>query len=85
MKSNELLAKSNQILTWITDNKGVTYMETNKGVTFYANDSFNEMLKITPDGFYVRGIKVPQDEREAESVYKTFHQWLTWATLNRTY
>jgi hypothetical protein len=30
------------------------------------------MLKITQDGFYVRGVKVPQDEREAESVYKTF-------------
>jgi hypothetical protein len=50
-------------------------------ISLMTNDS--EMLKIAKDGFYVRGIKVPQDEREAESVYKTFHQWLTWATLNR--
>ena len=54
--------------------------------TIIFNGSTNdEMLKITPDGFYVRGVKVSQDEREAETVYKTFHQWLTWATLNRTF
>jgi hypothetical protein len=59
------------------------------GVLSNDNDSISlitdesEMLKITQEGFYVRGVKVPQDEREAESVYKTFHQWLTWATLNR--
>jgi hypothetical protein len=59
-------------------------MENKNEITLYANYK-DEMLKITQDGFYVRGVKVPQDEREAESVYKTFHQWLTWATLNRTY
>ncbi len=44
-----------------------------------------EMLRITEDGFYVRGVKIEQDEKEAEKVYNAFHQWLTWATLNRTY
>jgi uncharacterized protein YprB with RNaseH-like and TPR domain len=43
------------------------------------------MLKITKEGFYVRGVKVPQDEREAEVVYKAFHQWMMWATLNRSF
>ncbi len=47
--------------------------------------SQSEMLKITKDGFYVRGVKVEQDEREAEVVYKAFHQWMMWATLNRSF
>jgi hypothetical protein len=44
-----------------------------------------EMLRIAEDGFYVRGVKIEQDEKEAQTVYKAFHQWLTWATLNRNY
>jgi hypothetical protein len=42
-----------------------------------------EMLKIGPDGFWVRGVKVEQDDREAEIVYNAFKQFLTWAELNR--
>jgi hypothetical protein len=74
----------NSIITSMTDDLGGTYMESKNEITLYGSYK-DEMLKITQDGFYVRGVKVPQDEREAESVYKTFHQWLTWATLNRTY
>ena len=43
----------------------------------------DEMLKITEHGFYVRGKKVPQDDREAETVYLAFKQWLAWANLQR--
>ena len=49
------------------------------------NNNSTEMLRIAKDGFYVRGIKVEQDANEAEKVYNAFHQWLTWATLNRNY
>jgi len=42
-----------------------------------------EMLRVSQDGFYVRGVKVPVDDREAETVYNAFKQWLTWASLNR--
>jgi hypothetical protein len=42
-----------------------------------------EMLKIGPDGFWVRGVKVPADDKEAETVYNAFKQFLTWAELNR--
>ena len=49
------------------------------------NSSTTEMLRVAKDGFYVRGVKIEQDEKEAEKVYNAFHQWLTWATLNRTY
>lgn len=52
-------------------------------ITFSGGTS--EMLRIAKDGFYIRGIRVNQDDKEAELVYNTFHQWLTWATLNRNY
>ena len=43
----------------------------------------DEMLRVAPDGFYVRGKKVPVDDKEAETVYLAFKQWLTWANLQR--
>ena len=52
-------------------------------ITFTGGAS--EMLRIAKDGFYIRGKRVNQDDKEAELVYNTFHQWLTWATLNRDY
>lgn len=42
-----------------------------------------EMLRVAQDGFYVRGVKVPADDREAETVYNAFKQFLVWAELNR--
>lgn len=41
-----------------------------------------EMLRVAKDGFYVRGVKVEADAKEAEAVYKSFKQWLTYAILN---
>lgn len=35
-----------------------------------------QMLKITPDGFYVRGVKVEQDSSEALKVYTEFRAFL---------
>jgi len=43
----------------------------------------SEMLRVAQDGFYVRGVKVTQDDREAETVYNAFKQFLVWAELNR--
>jgi len=42
-----------------------------------------EMLRVASDGFYVRGVKVPADDREAETVYTAFRQFLVWAEMNR--
>lgn len=53
------------------------------GIVFKTDGSPQEMLRISKDGFYVRGVKVEQDDREAELVYNNFKQWLTWAQLNR--
>lgn len=47
------------------------------------DDGTGGMLKIAKDGFYVRGVKVAVDEQEAETVYRAFKQWLTWAQLER--
>lgn len=50
-------------------------------VTFTCNGT--EMLEVSEDGFYVRGVKVAVDDKEAEQVYNAFKEWLAWSTLNR--
>ena len=45
----------------------------------------DEHLKITKTGFYVRGIPVSQDDREAEIVYNAFKEFLTYHALTRNY
>ena len=44
-----------------------------------------EMLRATPEGFWVRGVRVKQDDTEAEAVYNAFKAWISWAQLNRDY
>ena len=48
-----------------------------------GSDMPEEMIRIANDGFYIRGKKVPQDDKEAEAVYNAFKQWLTWANMTR--
>ena len=52
------------------------------GITMHAHGG-DEMLKVAKDGFYVRGKKVEQDDKEAEIVYNAFKQWLAWANLQQ--
>ena len=61
----------------------ITDSETASNISLFTGS--DEMLRVAKDGFYVRGVRVPQDDSEAEKVYNAFHQWLTWATLNRNY
>jgi hypothetical protein len=58
-----------------------SYRRTTDEIVF--NTGLTEMLRIAKDGFWVRGVRVEQDEGEAESVYRNFQQWLVWAQLNR--
>ena len=44
-----------------------------------------EMLRVAKDGFYVRGEKVPVDDKEAETVYNAFLQWMSYMALTRNY
>jgi hypothetical protein len=50
-------------------------------ITFFC--SGDEMLRCSDKGFWVRGKKVRQSDREAEQVYNTFKEWLTWQQLSR--
>jgi hypothetical protein len=44
-----------------------------------------EMLRVGPNGFWVRGVKVEQDDKEAQAVYNAFKQWMAWASLEGQY
>ncbi len=50
-------------------------------ITFMSKGE--EMLRCGPDGFWVRGEKVEQGDNEAQIVYNSFKEWLTWQQLNR--
>ena len=50
-------------------------------VTFYSGGV--ETLRISDNGFWVRGKKITQDDTEAQIVYNSFKEWLTWQQLNR--
>jgi hypothetical protein len=60
----------------------VTQVPTNT-ITCLAGGA--EMLRVSPDGFWVRGVRVEQDDNEAETVYNAFKSWMTWAQLNKDY
>ena len=51
-------------------------------IVMHAGEA-NEMIRITRDGFWVRGVRVEQDDREAETVYNAFKQWMAWAALTQ--
>jgi hypothetical protein len=51
------------------------------GIAMHA--SGDEMLRVTKNGFYVRGVRIEQDDREAEIVYNAFKQWLAWTNLQQ--
>jgi hypothetical protein len=55
-------------------------METSN-ISYHTGST--EMLRVAQDGFYVRGVKVPVDDKEAETVYTAFKQFLVWSELHR--
>ena len=52
-----------------------------RNITFMGGAA--EILKITEDGFYVRGKKVPVDEEEGLAVYCAFKQFLVHHALTK--
>ena len=52
-------------------------------ITFYGGNF--EMLKVTEDGFSVRGVKVKADENDAASGYKAFKSFLVHHALTKEY
>jgi len=54
-------------------------------ITFDIDPMDTPMLRISPDGFYVRGVKVPVDDKEALTVFNTLKRFLVEAELRRPY
>lgn len=44
-----------------------------------------EWIKITEEGFWVRGEKVEQGPKEARIVYDAFREFLMWSNLTKSY
>ena len=69
----------------IADEAGVYQIhgsnEYQNSVSFHC--AGEEVLRLGPNGFYVRGKKIEQDDNEAQIVYNSFKEWLTWQQLNR--
>lgn len=61
----------------------MTASNSPNNITFYTGPS--EILKVTEDGFYVRGRRVEADEEEAAAVYSAFKQFLVWHGLTKIY
>ena len=55
-------------------------MTPENSTIFYS--AGEEVLRVSKDGFWVRGTKVPVDDNEAKEVYNAFRQWLVWQGLN---
>ena len=70
---------------WEEEDKEIDYKfrdPTPSSITLRVTGN-DEMLRVAADGFYVRGVRVPADAHEAETVYNAFKQWLAWANLQR--
>jgi hypothetical protein len=66
---------------WVSEPEYKFHEPEPNNIICYAGAT--EMLKIGPDGFWVRGIKVAADDKEALAVYNGFKQFLVWSELNR--
>ena len=52
-----------------------------KSIVFRSDNT--EMLRVGPEGFYVRGVKVEQGPNDAEAVYNAIKQMVMWDILKR--
>ena len=65
------------VANWATDDN------TSYKNSIILNNKGVEMLRVAEDGFYVRGEKIPVDDREAATVYTAFKEFLVWSRLSR--
>jgi len=69
---------------WKQDTHGLyKFREDQEPNTITCFAGGEEMLRVGPDGFWVRGIKVEQDDKEAQIVYNAMKEFLTWSQLTR--
>jgi hypothetical protein len=72
------------VATWV-QNDAVAHYDFHEPKTnnIVCNVGSTEMLRVTEDGFYVRGVRVEADDREAATVYAAFKEFLVWSRLSR--
>lgn len=71
------------VANWATDNNTSYNFHEPKPNSIILNNKGVEMLRVAEDGFYVRGTKVPVDDKEAATVYTAFKEFLVWSRLSR--
>lgn len=76
------IVNSNQ--SWVPTETGLYKLRGDQDAnTITCLAGGEEMLRVGPDGFWVRGQKVPQDDREALTVYNAFKEFLVWSQLTQ--
>jgi hypothetical protein len=74
------------VATWVNDDPSeITRYNFHepKPNNITCNVGTTEMLRVAEDGFYVRGEKIPVDDKEAATVYNAFKEFLVWSRLSR--
>lgn len=72
------------VATWVLPEATTRYnFHEPKPNNIVCNVGQTEMLRVSEDGFYVRGIRVEADDREAATVYNAFKEFLVWSRLHR--
>ena len=89
MKKKRALSASRMPDDYLTSQSGPIYTvqdpaQTPNAIILYVGND-HEMIKITRTSFYVRGVEVKQDDKEAEIVYNAFREWMTYSALVRKY
>ena len=74
------------VATWVNDDPSeITRYNFHqpKPNKIVCNVGETEMLRVSEDGFYVRGVRVEADDKEAATVYNAFKEFLVWSRLHR--
>jgi hypothetical protein len=70
------------VADWATEPVVYNFHEP-KPNNIILNNKGVEMLRVAEDGFYIRGEKIPVDDKEAATVYTAFKEFLVWNRLSR--
>jgi hypothetical protein len=71
------------VANWATNDSTSYNFHEPKSNNIVCNVGSTEMLRVAEDGFYVRGVRVEADDREAATVYAAFKEFLVWGRLSR--
>ena len=71
------------VANWATNDSTSYNFHESKSNNIVCNVGSTEMLRVAEDGFYVRGVRVEADDKEATTVYNAFKEFLVWGRLSR--